>query len=327
MTYGLLTFLFGLMATPIAIRRLRRSGVLDVPNARSSHDRPVVRGAGLGVASVAAVTLMLAGRTLNDPHLTVLAAVSASYGLLGLIDDLRDLPVIFRLCTQVLIAAIAITGMGAVTNWLLIPIAIVAVVGYLNAFNFMDGINGISALHASAVGLIWVVAGHRAGAQEAVVLGAVICGAALAFLPFNFPSARGFLGDAGSYFFGGAIGLGAVVLLTPLPMTVVALPMAPYAADTTWTLVRRVRRGESWREAHREHVYQRLLDTGLTHGASACIVALLTLATGAVGLLLQRADGDPVGTLLMFGLVATAVAAYLHLPTWLQARNQTPRQD
>jgi UDP-GlcNAc:undecaprenyl-phosphate/decaprenyl-phosphate GlcNAc-1-phosphate transferase len=179
----------------------------------------------------------------------------------------------------------------------------------VNAFNFMDGINGISGLHAAAIGLTWMVGGLLLSEPLAVLLGSVAAAAALAFLPFNLPDARAFLGDVGSYFFGGWLAISAVLLLGQLPLLLVVLPLLPYVADTAWTLVRRVRRGETWHEAHREHVYQRLVQAGWSHMRTSALVGALTLWCGAAGLVAAPASAR----LAIIAVVAAGAACVLYL--------------
>ena len=316
--YGLAVFLLGLAATPIAIAAMSCVGVVDVPNERSSHERPTVRGAGVGVTIVAAVALIVAGVVDVGEGLLAVGLGSAAYAVLGMADDLLDLPALGRLPTQLVLGVGCVMALGTVQPWLLALAAGVAVAGYLNAYNFMDGINGISGLHAIGVGAAWAFAGSASDSASAVVLGTVVAGAALAFLPYNFPEARGFLGDVGSYFFGGCIAIGAVALYGSIPTIVIVLPLTPYAADTGWTLFRRVRRGEIWHEAHREHVYQRLLEVGWTHASSALLMAGLTVLAGAGGLAVAYVTDGTVPRALLVGAVAMSLVGYLCLPDVLR---------
>lgn len=313
------TILLGLLATPLTIMVLDRAGLFDVPNHRSSHTQPTVRGAGLGVALVGSTSIAIAAAHGGGRELFVVATAAAAYSLLGFVDDLHDLGVRYRLQLQVLLAGLAIVA-AASLGGLLSLVAIVAVVGYLNAFNFMDGVNGISCLHATAVGITWTISGLVSASTSGEYLGAVLAATALAFLPYNFPRARAFLGDAGSYFFGGWIAVSAVVLYGRLPVPILVLPLVPYVADTGWTLVRRVSRGAKWHEAHREHAYQRLVAAGWSHTSTAFLVGGLTLVAGGVGLLdayvlhglVLRAGGVVV--------LGAIVIAYLALPSRVEGR-------
>jgi UDP-N-acetylmuramyl pentapeptide phosphotransferase/UDP-N-acetylglucosamine-1-phosphate transferase len=157
---------------------------------------------------------------------------------------------------------------------LAVPVMAVWVAAYVNAFNFMDGINGISGLTGLVSGVAYSLMGLEFGSGSAVIVGAALAGASLAFLPFNLPSAKVFLGDVGSYSLGFVIAaLGWIVWSSGAPLALAIAPTAVYLADTGATLVRRYRRGAPLTEAHREHSYQRLTAGGRSHVAVALTVA------------------------------------------------------
>ncbi len=209
--------------------------------------------------------------------------------IVGLVDDVRGLSAVMRLALQALLAAVLgwwLLRAIDVSQWAtgaMFALCVVWLIGYVNAFNFMDGINGISAASAAAAGVWYLCLGMSSDTASLAVGGAALAGAALGFLPWNAPRARVFLGDVGSYGLGMALGGMAVVAVVAgnAPMTAVA-PILLYLADTSWTLLLRVRRGESWREAHRDHVYQRLCDLGWSHVAVAGLVLAVTVVMCAV---------------------------------------------
>jgi UDP-GlcNAc:undecaprenyl-phosphate GlcNAc-1-phosphate transferase len=131
--------------------------------------------------------------------------------------------------------------------------------GYVNVFNFMDGSNGLAGLNAAVAGAWFAGIGTIEDIDALAVGGALLLGASLGFLPWNFPRARVFLGDVGSYSIGFTIAWLALigVLVSGQVLWCVA-PTVLVLLDTSLTLLRRARRGESLTAAHREHVYQRL---------------------------------------------------------------------
>ncbi len=180
---------------------------------------------------------------------------------------------------------------------------------YVNAFNFMDGINGISGVSAAAAGAWFLLLGGTGSVTPLAAGGAALLGAALGFLPWNTGGARMFLGDVGSYFLGIFVGALVVVgVVAGFAPPIVAAPLLPYLADTGWTLMWRLRRGHPWREAHRDHAYQRLVDAGWSHGQVASFVLLVTAAVCfAVAVL------PAPGAIVLCGLV---LVAYLASPRW-----------
>lgn len=275
-----------LVLSGLAIPVLRKSQFMDVPNHRSSHTRPVPRGGGIAV--VLAILLVSSLFAEWGTELAVLLAVTVALGAVGLVDDLRSLPSSLRLLAQLVAAvcvAVVLLASGTVTWWWL-PVLVVAITGYVNAYNFMDGVNGISALTAVVIGGWWAWAGLDQGNDLLHVLGLVLCGAAIGFLPWNAPRAKVFLGDVGSYGIGVFIvGLSALALTSGLPWHWTLAPLVVYGADTGWVLVKRKRAGCSLTEAHREHVYQRLVDGGWKHLTSAALCAgAAALICAVVGL-------------------------------------------
>lgn len=283
------------LTTPGVIWLLRRADLMDQPNHRSSHSIPTPRGGGLSClvgAGVGAAVLGVRGETVSWK----VAGSSTVLALVGFLDDRIGLPAPVRLGAQVLVGAItgasrAFPG-GALLGALVTPIVV-------NAVNFMDGINGITACTAGAWGLVSLRASSLMGDGSVGTSGALMLGVAAGFLPWNAPLAKIFLGDVGSYFLGGVIASTALVAerstqaVPPLATCVVLSPLAPYLADTGLTLVRRAHRREPLFEAHRNHFYQKLVDSqGWTHTRVAALFGAGALASGIlVGAVTRRAFG------------------------------------
>lgn len=279
MSNGVLGLLVSLAVTSASVPLVRvllvRQGLLDLPNRRSSHHSPTPRGAGLaclfGVLTALALS-QVTGRSV--PWSAVAPAVILA--LIGLADDRASLSAGLRLAGQAL--AGCLLGLAVGGGWFVLAGALLAPL-VVNVVNFMDGINGITGLSAAAWGLTaWVVA-VGAAIPALAVIGAVTAGSALGFLPWNAPTARVFLGDVGSYLFGGLVAAGLMVgWSSGAPPLVLAAPLALYVADTGVVLLRRLLRGDPLMQAHREHVYQRLVSTsGLPHLTVASLVAVLAL--------------------------------------------------
>jgi UDP-N-acetylmuramyl pentapeptide phosphotransferase/UDP-N-acetylglucosamine-1-phosphate transferase len=274
--------------------------LLDVPNARSSHTRPTPRGGGLGVAlTVVAGTLGWAAWSGQfDRQLLAFCACAAAISALGWFDDLLSLRASIRFVIQGVVAAafLAVTGVfasaalplvGTFPLGLLAPaIAFVWIVGLTNAFNFMDGIDGIAGSQALVAGVAWACAGMLLGQPQIAQVGALIAGASLGFLAHNWPPARIFMGDVGSTFLGFV--LAALPFLsrerTPTLPLFALLVTAPFVLDASFTFMRRLLRGEAVWQAHREHLYQRLVIGGWTHRRTTLLYAALALGTALLGL-------------------------------------------
>jgi UDP-GlcNAc:undecaprenyl-phosphate/decaprenyl-phosphate GlcNAc-1-phosphate transferase len=240
------------------------------------------------------------------------------FGVLGFVDDLRGLPAVRRLALQA-IGGAAAAGLLTLPMHMAPVAALLAVAAaawitaYVNAFNFMDGVNGISAVHALIAGVAYAC--YAEWGQHPFLLAASLAVAvgALMFLPWNAGRARVFLGDVGSYSLGAALAVLATdAVLRGVPVEAVLGPLALYLADTAWTLQRRIRAGERWLQAHRTHVYQQWCDAGWSHQEVTLLTGALTIlltVAGTVSLsrdLPARAAADLIGIAVL--------AAYLRSP-------------
>jgi UDP-GlcNAc:undecaprenyl-phosphate/decaprenyl-phosphate GlcNAc-1-phosphate transferase len=282
-----------ILAEPLAIPLLRRMHAMDAPGLRSSHSVPTPRGGGIPIA----VGLLVAVALIRGGPSAAFAVAVGYFGLLGFTDDLRGLRAVRRLALQgagsAVVAVLLITPMhlaiGATVA--LILAAVVWITGFVNAFNFMDGVNGISATHALIAGVAYACYGEWEQQRFLLAAGLAVAVSALMFLPWNAGRAWVFLGDVGSYTLGAALAmLAALAVLRGLPLEAVTGPLALYLADTAWTLQRRIRTGERWLQPHRSHVYQQWCDAGWSHQE-------VTLLTGAITILLTglgtaSLDGD-----------------------------------
>ena len=305
----------GLALQPVAIRVLRSRGVVDVPGARSSHTTATVRGGG-----VVLVASLLAGAAVRaDGTALVLLAVVTLAAAVGLAEDLVGVAVVPRFALLCLAAApLALLVPGPPARQLLAGgLAALFGLALVNATNFMDGINGISAATGAAAGTAYAVLAQAAGLEGVGAVALAVVGACVGFAPFNVPRAKVFLGDSGSYGLGAALGGLAVALVAAgVPVEAALAPLAVGLADTGSTLVRRYRAGEAWHLPHRTHVYQRLTDHGWSHGRVSSLVLVLVLVcsllgSASFGSLPLRLTAD----LVLLGLLA----GYLALPALLPA--------
>lgn len=273
----LISFAGTLVSAPWVRRSMTRLGVVDRPNHRSSHTAVTPRGGGLAclVGATAAVVASVAARGLGLPW----AAIGAAVGLcaVGYLDDRRSLPAVPRLLIQAS-AGVAMGAAAGGASWAVIGAVVVPFI--VNVVNFMDGINGITGLHVGWWGLFVLWLGTRDGLPTLAFVGALCAGSALGFLPANFPHAKMFLGDAGSYLLGGLLAAGVLYGGANLSRpALVLIPLTLYLADTVSTLARRLLTRAPLMTAHRNHVYQQLTSQlGYSH---AC-VALTMVGTSVV---------------------------------------------
>lgn len=279
-------FIAAVLGVGAFTRWAHRTRLLDLPNHRSSHQVPTPRGAGLVIVPIAAAAVVWAASAepfrIGLPALAVLAVTIVSG-----IDDVRSLPSPLRLFVHTVCGAAAVAGIayaGQPADWgpAMFLLGVLWVVGLTNAYNFMDGIDGIAGAQAVVTGVAIAVASIYAGLPGRAITGTAIAAASAGFLVHNWAPAKVFMGDVGSAFLGFSF---AVLVLdigesSSRLAAAVVLSLWPFLFDTGFTLLRRLARREDLLKSHRSHLYQRLVIAECPHGR----VAFLYAAAAAVGL-------------------------------------------
>jgi len=251
-------------------RPLLQRYALARPNARSSHRIPTPQGAGIAVI---AATLLVGSiwaawsGTMLPP---ALIAATVLIALVGLVDDIRPLPVVVRLMLQLgAVAAVVLTVPDTARMFPALPLAfergliLMAGVWFVNLVNFMDGLDLMTVSEVVPVTAALALLGWLGELSwPATLVATALCGAVLGFAPFNRPVAKVFLGDVGSLPIGLLLGWCLLELAWRQHLAAALLLPAYYLADSTITLFRRIVRREPFWAAHRSHFYQRATDNG-----------------------------------------------------------------
>jgi UDP-N-acetylmuramyl pentapeptide phosphotransferase/UDP-N-acetylglucosamine-1-phosphate transferase len=263
--------------------------ILDYPNARSLHIEAIPRTGGLGVISG-----ILASWMLLPPLLPL--SIWMGVILLALVsfaDDVLSLPIWVRLLMHLVAATcFSVELLADAHGWPAAMVAAVAVTWMLNLYNFMDGSDGL----AGGMTLIgfgaYGCAAWLAGNESFAIINFSIAAAAAAFLLFNFHPARIFLGDAGAVPLGFlAAALGATGWTRGLwPLWLPALVFFPFIADASATLAKRALHGDKFWQAHREHYYQRMVQSGVGHRNTALFAYILMMSAAASAIWAMRHD-------------------------------------
>jgi UDP-N-acetylmuramyl pentapeptide phosphotransferase/UDP-N-acetylglucosamine-1-phosphate transferase len=301
MGYSLVLGLAATVATYVGVARFRRWAehrrMLDLPNERSSHTRPTPRGGGLVIAAVALLGALIIAAVVPSLWSAFLpyAAGAILVAAVSWFEDLHSVPRPVRFAAHLLGAAVAIMGLGywrAISlpligtvslGWWGVAATTLWIVGFTNAYNFMDGTDGIAGSQALVAGLGWAMLGWTAGQPLVSGIGLLIASCSLGFLGHNWPPARIFMGDVGSAF------LGYTLAILPLMYDffdrngtgapVVGLLLVwPFVFDAAFTFVRRLLRGENVFAPHRSHLYQRMTSAHSGHALAALIYAGLAAA-------------------------------------------------
>jgi UDP-N-acetylmuramyl pentapeptide phosphotransferase/UDP-N-acetylglucosamine-1-phosphate transferase len=308
------------LLTRALIPLLQRLGRIDRPNERSSHVIPVPRGGGLAIVVVLVVPLavnawLLADRQLVQPALLITAFLGLA--VVSWYDDRKSMPVAVRLGAQfvaVMIGLAAIPAPALIFQGWLPPmtdhaVAALAWIWFINLYNFMDGIDGITGIESAMIGIGLALVVAVAGLDLPLAwLGAALAGAACGFLIWNWTPARLFLGDVGSVPLGFLIGFALLVLAAKgYAIPALILPLY-YLFDATTTLLRRLLRGEKVWRAHRSHAYQ-IAAAASSH--SAVVLQILALDSVLIVLALLAVWWNPTpavtGACLLAALVATTL--------------------
>lgn len=317
--------------TALALRQLipllRARGVLDHPNGRSSHTRVTPRGGGLAPSLVLAIACALGGSLTGEALFIWLALSAAVLTAVFFLDDARSLSISIRLLVQGVSVGVAVWLMLGAWPALLAILAPLPGIGaglvlsigwvwFINAYNFMDGIDGMAGVETASLGagtaLVAALAVPSALTQPVVVAGILTASAAGAFLTVNWHPARVFLGDCGSIPLGFLCGALLLALAASGQAAAALILPAYYLVDATVTLARRVARGERFWQAHRTHAYQVAHQAGLTH-AQVCyriiagngcltIAAVVSIAYPLLGLVGGYCVALGVYTWLMRGV-------------------------
>lgn len=311
---GLLAWLL----TPVSVWLAWRVGAIDHPGPRRVHARPIPRLGGLAVV-VSTVLVLGAVGALGAPRW---AAPSVSFGILAglapilvvsIRDDISPVRALPKFTAHAIGAGVAMLsgvllpptvhlfGVPVFLGWIAIPLSALWLVGLTNAFNFVDGLDGLSAglglISAASLAGVLLMSLEPRNAAAALVLGGSIVG----FLPYNIHPARVFLGDSGATAIGYLLGCftltGSALLssgfATLIPVVLVGVPVADTLVSIARRTIARLEHGSGNQiyEADGNHIHHRLLALGLSHQRAVvflCGVGGLLSATALVSLLLTR---------------------------------------
>lgn len=345
--------LFSLLLTPLVRKLAIFLGAVDMPNARKVHQRPIPRMGGLAVFAAFHVTVLLGlyvlplghypAPLINDQWWKGFLPASAILVGLGVCDDIRSLGARFKFLIQAMAALVAIRfgfvidhvtlpwGTAIEFGLLSLPVTLLWIVGVTNAFNLIDGLDGLAAGIGVLSSLTLAAIALLNQQVELALLCSVLAGALAGFLRYNFHPASIFMGDAGSLFVGFTLAVlsiktshkssAAVSVLIPilafgLPIMDTLLAMARrflramhVIEKTRGSMYRLIfRGGQSMFEADRDHIHHRLMQLGITH--KNCVIVLYGICTtlGGIAFLLASVRNLNVGLILLAMGVATVFA-------------------
>ena len=310
---------------------VRSSRILDFPNERSSHSRPTPKGGGIAIvgAFILGISLIhLIGdfspiRTRYFFGFFISALVIAS---ISIYDDFSPRSATVKIFAQICAVAIAL-GAGIVIDEVHLPgmqlvglgwwgyvISLLWILGLTNAYNFMDGLDGMAASTAVIASGFLCFISFDQGSHFIYLASLVLCAASIGFLVFNLSPARIFMGDLGSTFLGFSFAVMAVIAArydrSHTSLFVVPLLLFHFIFDSFFTFFRRLVRGDPVMRAHRTHLYQLLHQVGLSHGKVTLIYSAMAAGQGIGAVFMVRVPGDNRIWVFLPFLILDAAYAY-----------------
>ena len=320
--------------TPISNHLARRIGAVDEPRARGLSDRPMPR-----LGGVAIFTGILAGALLFlplDGRFGAIVTGAAVITIVGAVDDIFELSAPVKLAGQIVAALVPVLDGVQVESFTLplmgrvelgdagIPLTVMGIVLIMNVVNFSDGIDGLAAGVCAIAAAAFVVIAFDLERANAAVLSAIIAGAALGFLVYNFHPATVFMGDCGSNLLGLLLACVAVegtlktqsLIALVLPLVILAVPFL----DTTFVVLKRLKYRRPVYQADREHFHHRMDRIGFSARRTVLYLYAWTLMLAGLAIALRfvpYSDNDGhlrlagASVMAVLGLIALAASVYL----------------
>ena len=336
--------------TPIIIKIAKKYNLVDIPkDARRVHNKPMPRVGGIaivismfiGLAIYYLVTKNIPSIALNEKFLGFLFGGIIIFAM-GLLDDIFNLKARYKFLFQLLAAivvylfGIRISGIKIpfiytdIINfgWLDFPATVIWIIGITNAINLIDGLDGlaagISAISATALLIIFIT---TSASLEAIVITAVLVGATLGFLPYNFNPAKTFMGDVGSNFLGFTLATvsimgfakGYTLLAIIAPILALGVPIF----DTLFAMIRRLLKGEPMLKPDGAHIHHRLLKMGLSQRQAVLLLYIVTSILCIIAVTIISADIWKF-ILLVLAIICFVIIALLNFQ---KSKNKTEDDD
>ena len=345
-TFGL-SCVFAVGGTFMVRRVAHRFGLVDMPDGdRRLHSAPVPRVGGIAVYIAVSGVLLLGLLTVPDvsallDHKRVFFALilgATAIFTLGLLDDVFGLSARMKFLGEVLVAGamyyngLRFEGIGwlggesiVFAPWLSLVLTTLWIVGITNAFNLIDGSDGVAAgaalFAATSIAAVSLLGGHTLGAIAALA----VAGGTLGFLVFNFPPATVFLGDSGALFLGFTLAtLGIVTTQAASTTLAVAIPVVSFGLpilDTLLAITRRFLRGEAIYNPDRGHIHHRLRDLGHSPRRIALLLYLVSAGFAMLSMMLVHPNGAITATIFVVaGAIVLLGVQRLNIPELLELR-------
>lgn len=324
----IVAIIISLVSTPLVKKLAVRVGAIDVPkDERRIHKKPMPLMGGLAIY-IAIVIAALIFLPLNDTLISIL--VGATIILVsGIIDDIKGLSPKLKLVFQIIAGLVLIYGGVKVDfitnpfskdyvllylNGLSIPITLFWIVGITNTINLIDGLDGLASGVAMISALSLMLVAEKFGQEEVTILSALVAGACLGFIPYNFNPAKIFMGDTGALLLGFMLAVisieGVMKSVATIAIVVPILILGVPIFDTTFAIFRRLLSGRSIAEADKGHLHHRLLDKGFSQRQTVLILYGLSAVFGIFAVIVAKANSKQAVYLSVLLFLAAILFAF-----------------
>ena len=320
-------FAITLVTTPFAKWLSAKVGAIDYPKDRGVHKKPMPRMGGVAIVLGFLITVLMVyffDRSMSPKQFAGFIVGAGIIAVLGMIDDMKDLPAKLKFCVQIVAALIVIFSgtqiqivlwpVTATLQKLSIPITLVWIVGVTNAVNLIDGLDGLAAgvTGIAALSVLCIMT----GTTTAVVLTAALAGACLGFLPRNFNPAEIFMGDTGSTFLGFVLAVtsilgvfkGYALLALVVSIFCIGLPIF----DTIFAMLRRMAKHQPIMQADRGHLHHKLIDHGFSQKKAVLIMYAISIFLGLLAIFIAVKDSRIFVVALLTVVVLSFIIYYFN---------------
>ena len=323
-------FIISWLGTPLVVRLAKKWNLYDLPSARRIHTKPMPRLGGIVMWLAIIVTLLIFFGA--DPKFYGLLIGATMIFILGLADDIYGLPPLLKLVGQILVASVVILFGITLSNLtnpfggvILLPpvwdviLTFIWILLVVNTINWLDGLDGLAAGVSSIAAFVLVILSLYTivNQPQTAALAAIVMGAALGFLYYNWHPAKIFMGHSGSHLLGFMLAVLAVI--SGGKLATAALVLGVPILDAGWAIVRRIKQGKTPWSPDKEHLHHQLLALGLGQRGTVLLLYLLAIGFGAIALM--------SGTLVKFvALILVIVVMALIVQTITRLRQQRVRR-
>lgn len=338
---AVIALIISLVLVPFVAKLAIKIGAVDKPNARKVHTKLMPRMGGFAIYLSFFAVLFLS-HDLTREHIGLFVGGTVLV-LVGIIDDMKDIPAKVKLLGQILAACIVVASgvrVEFMTNFILggmfplyifsVPFTVIWIVAIINAVNLIDGLDGLAAGTSIIAAVTMAISGYATGQTEMASIALILIGSTLGFLKYNFHPAKIFMGDTGSMFLGYNLAVLAVMGFTKsftllslvTPILVLAIPIL----DTLFAIIRRKMNNKPIFKPDKNHLHHCLLNYGFSHRDTVLVIYAVSAVLALCGLIMTYLN--PAQGVILLGVISVVIIyGAMELGVIGQKKDKEPTQD